>query len=225
MKHHTVCRLCSACCPVTADIEDGKLVRAERKSFLSPEKRLRCPKLKAAPEIVYAPDRVLTPLIRKKGGSGDDFQTASWDAALDLAAEKFLHFKETHGAQSVAWLRGMAADWGAPWDYANRLMNLFGSPNTIGNGSVCHVGRDMAHVYTYGAMTLPQPKTSRCILIWGKNDRNTAPGFSEAILFAKQRGAKLIVIDPVKTYFAKMADIWLQIKPGHDGQLVLNCVN
>jgi anaerobic selenocysteine-containing dehydrogenase len=47
-------------------------------------------------------------------------------------------------------------------------------------------------------MTLPQPKTSRCILIWGKNDRNTAPGFSEAILFSKQRGAKLIVIDPVK---------------------------
>ena len=135
------------------------------------------------------------------------------------------HFKQTHGPESVAWLRGMAADWGAQWDYANRLMNLFGSPNTIGNGSVCHVARDMAHVYTYGAMTLPLPKTSRCIVIWGKNDRNTAPGAAEAILHAKQQGAKLIVIDPVMTSFAKMADIWLQIKPGHDGQLAMAMIN
>jgi anaerobic selenocysteine-containing dehydrogenase len=139
--------------------------------------------------------------------------------------KNFLHFKQTHGPESVAWLRGMAADWGAPWDYANRLMNLFGSPNTIGNGSVCHVARDMAHVYTYGAMTLPQPRTSRCIVIWGKNDRNTAPGAAEAILQARAEGAKLIVIDPVKTRFAEMADIWLQIKPGHDGELAMAMIH
>lgn len=225
MKQHTVCRLCSACCPVIVEIEDGKLVGAERTSALAPEKRLHCPKLQAAPDIVYAPDRVLTPLIRKPGAAGGDFQTASWEAALDLVAEKFLHHKETYGPQTVAWLRGMAADWGAPWDYANRLMNLFGSPNTIGNGSVCHVARDMAHVYTYGAMTLPQPRKSRCIVIWGKNDRNTAPGQAEAILQARAEGAKLIVIDPVKTRFADMADIWLQIKPGHDGHLAMAMIH
>jgi anaerobic selenocysteine-containing dehydrogenase len=200
-------------------------VGAERKSSLPLEKRLYCPKLAAAPEIVYAPDRILTPLIRRKGASGAEFQKASWDEALDLVAEKFLHFKDTHGPQSVAWLRGMAADWGAPWDYANRLMNLFGSPNTIGNGSVCHVARDMAHVYTYGAMTLPLAKTSRCIVIWGKNDRNTAPGAAEAIFQAREQGARLIVIDPVKTQFAKMADIWLQVKPGHDGQLAMAMIH
>jgi len=225
IKRETVCRLCSACCPVTVDIRDEKLVRAERKSFLPLEKRLQCPKLNAAAEIVYSPDRVLRPLIKTKGASGDAFREASWDEALDLVADKFAYFKQTHGAETVCWLRGMAADWGAQWDYANRLMNVFGSPNTIGNGSVCHVARDMAHVYTYGAMTLPQPKNARCIVIWGKNDRNTAPGASEAILHAKQRGAKLIVIDPVKTPFAKMADIWLQIKPGHDGQLAMAMLN
>ena len=67
MKSDTVCRLCSACCPVTVDVEDGKLLGAERKSFLPREQRLHCPKLQAAPEIVYAPDRVLKPLIKKKG--------------------------------------------------------------------------------------------------------------------------------------------------------------
>jgi anaerobic selenocysteine-containing dehydrogenase len=224
MQFDTICRLCSACCPITAEVENGQLLGAQRKSFLPPEKRLVCPKLQAAPEIVYSPRRVLQPLIRKRG-AGEDFQVASWDAALDLVAEKFLACKKTHGPEAVAWLRGMAADWGAPWDYANRLMNLFGSPNTIGNGSVCHVARDMAHVYTYGAMTLPLPKTSKCIVIWGKNDRNTAPGAAEAVLHARQEGAKLIVIDPVRTPFAQIADIWLQIKPGHDGQLAMAMIH
>ena len=215
---HTVCRLCSACCPVVAEVEGERFIRAERKSFLPPEKRLVCPKLRAAPDIVYSPDRVLQPLIRNAAG---EFQGASWEAALDLVAEKMLSYKERNGAATVAWLRGMAADWGAPWDYANRLMNLFGSPNTIGNGSVCHVAREMAHVYTYGSLTLAQPKNSRCIVVWGKNDRHTAPGAFEAILAAREQGAKLIVIDPVQTSLAKMADIWLQIKPGHDGQLAM----
>ena len=225
MQKDTVCRLCSACCPIYVEIEGGKLISAERKSFLPPEKRLKCPKLMAAPEIVYSPERILTPMFKKKGPSGEVWLESSWDETLDLVAEKFKYFKKTYGAESVCWLRGMAADWGAPWDYANRLMNAFGSPNTIGNGSVCHVARDMAHVYTYGAMTLPQPKTSKCIVIWGKNDRNTAPGAAEAIFHARQQGAGLIVIDPVETPFTKMADIWLQIKPGHDGQLAMAMIH
>lgn len=221
MQTHTVCRLCSACCPVTVTLEQGRLVRAERKSLLPPEERLSCPKLSAAAEIVYSPERLLRPLIRNAGG----FREASWDEALGLVAEKFIHFKRTEGARSVAWLRGMAADWGAPWDYANRLMNAFGSPNTIGNGSICHVTRDMAHAYTYGAMTAPHPGNSRCILIWGKNDRNTSPGMGEAILHARRQGARLIVVDPVRTSFAEAADIWLQIKPGQDGPLAMAMLN
>lgn len=217
MQTHTVCRLCSACCPVTVTVEGGRLVRAERKSFRPAEKRLHCPKLAAAAEIVYSPDRLQRPLVRTKGG----FREASWDEALDRVAGEFLRLKATEGPQAVAWLRGMAADWGAQWDYANRLMNAFGSPNTVGNGSVCHVARDMAHCYTYGAMTLPQPKDARCIVIWGKNDRNTAPGACEAIFHAREQGARLIVVDPVKTPFAAMADIWLQVKPGCDGPLAM----
>jgi len=221
-QFHTICRLCSACCPVMVEVEAGRLIRAERKSPLPPEKRLICPKLRAAADIVYAPSRVLQPLIRNGAGK---WQEASWGAALDLAAEKILAYKDRHSAATVAWLRGMAADWGAPWDYANRLMNLFGSPNTIGNGSVCHVAREMAHVYTYGSLTLAQPKNARCIVVWGKNDRHTAPGAYEAILTAREQGAQLLVIDPVKTTLAKMADLWLQIKPGHDGQLAMAMIH
>jgi anaerobic selenocysteine-containing dehydrogenase len=223
MIFDSVCRLCSACCPIEAEVVDNRLIAGRRKSFLSPEKRLPCPKLAAAPDIVYSPQRLTAPMIKRDDGSS--FREASWDEALDRVAAGFIRHREESGAQSVAWLRGMAADWGAPWDYPNRLMNVFGSPNTIGNGSICFVGREFAHSYTYGAMAFAEAKNARCILVWGKNDGDTALGAAESIHYAREHGATLIVIDPVKTALARKADIWLQIKPGHDGLLAMAMIN
>lgn len=223
MKKHTVCRLCSSCCPVEVEIIDNKLVSATRKSFVDQEKRLRCPRLNRAADIVYSPNRLTKPLIREKNTS--TFKEASWDEALDLVVARFNRYKNEFGAESVAWLRGMAADWGAPWDYANRLMNVYGSPNTIGNGSICFVAREMAHTYTYGSMAYPEAAKAKCILVWGKHDRDTTMGVGDAIEHALENGAKLIVVDPIKTLIAERADIWLQIKPGHDGLLAMAMIN
>jgi anaerobic selenocysteine-containing dehydrogenase len=222
MIHDTICRLCSSCCPIQTEVEDGRLVTAWRKSFLEPNKRLVCPKLSHAPDIVYSEKRLRTPLIKEKDGS---FREADWNEALNRVVELMNSHKGTSGAQSVAWLRGMAADWGAPWDYPNRLMHCFGSPNTIGNGSICFVARDFAHSYTYGSMAFPEAKNAKCIVVWGKNDGNTALGAAEGIAHAHENGAKLIVIDPVKTRLAAKADIWLQIKPGHDALLAMAMIH
>lgn len=222
MIHDTICRLCSSCCPIQAEVEDGRLVSAWRKSFLEPDKRLVCPKLNHAPEIVYSDQRLTTPLIREANGR---FREAGWDEALDRVAEMMNSHKVQTGPQSVAWLRGMAADWGAPWDYPNRLMHCFGSPNTIGNGSICFVARDFAHTYTYGSMAFPEAKNAKCIIVWGKHDGNTALGAAEGIAHARANGAKLIVIDPVRTRLAAKADIWLQIKPGHDVLLAMSMIH
>lgn len=222
MQAHTVCRLCSSCCPVEVETDNGRLISARRKTSLPAGNQLVCPKLNAAADIVYSPERLHKPLIRDGAGV---LREASWDTALDLVAERMLSCKDRHGAQAVCWLRGMAADWGAPWDYANRLMHGFGSPNAIGNGSVCHVGREFAHTVTYGAMTIPHLPAARCILVWGKNDRDTNPGAAELIHQARQNGAKLIVVDPIKTALAAQADLWLQIKPAHDGLLAMAMIH
>ena len=54
---------------------------------------------------------------------------------------------------------------------------------------------------------------------------DTNPQAFENIIFAKEQGAKLIVIDPIRTGLASMADIWLQIKPGHDGLLAMSMIH
>ena len=50
----TVCRLCSSCCPIEAEVRDNRLIRAWRKSFLDPDKRLPCARLAAAPKSAGA---------------------------------------------------------------------------------------------------------------------------------------------------------------------------
>lgn len=222
-KKHTICRLCSACCPVEVEVAGGHLLKAERShrksAFFRP-----CPKLAAAAEIIYARERLKQPR-RRRPGKSTIFEEISWDQAYDLAAEKLNQIKKEHGPEQVAWLRGMAADWGVPWDYANRLMHAFGSPNAIGNGSVCHVAREMANYYTCGAMPAADPLNSDCIVIWGKNDLDTAPNVGEKILAARDAGAWLIVVDPVRTELAAQADIHLQIRPGHDLLLAMAMIN
>lgn len=223
-EKYTTCRLCPVACPIVVYLNDGRMVSGERKAASLVEEDYFCPKLRAATEIVYSAQRVKTPLIKEQIEGERVWNNASWSHALDVVAERLDSLRTKCGAESVCWMRGMAADWGAPWDYAIRFMNAFGSPNAIGNGSVCHVAREMAHTFTYGAMTTPDYENSKCIVIWAKNDRDCNPPGYEKILWARQRGAKLIVIDPIKTKLASLADVWLQIRPGCDGLLAMSMI-
>ena len=224
-EKHTMCRLCGAVCPILVHLENGRIVSAERKTDLPPGKAYPCAKLAAAQEIIYSPQRVKTPLIKREFAGNIYWEEISWDQALDTVVTQLNFFKEKYGAESVCWMRGQAPDWGATWDYAQRFMDVFGSPNVIGTGYSCYAPRQMAHVYTYGAMTSPDYRNSKCILVWGKNDQDTNPAAFERILQAKEQGAKLLVVDPIKTELAQMADIWLQIKPGCDGLLAMSMIH
>jgi len=224
-KKYTICHLCARCCPVVVKLENSKIISVERKnSTPSIEEDYFCPKLRAASEIVYSPKRLKAPLIKKKMNGKDIWNGSTWEQTLDIIATKLNLFKQKYGAESVSWLRGQAADWGAPWHYAIRFMNTFGSPNVFGNGSVCYWVREMAHVFTYGAITSSDYKNSKCIIIWGQNNRDTKLPSYDRILYAKKQGAKLIVIDPVRTKLASLSDIWLQIKPGCDGLLAMSMI-
>ncbi len=220
-KRYTRCHLCSGGRPIAVHLEEGKLVATENTPYSSLFFKYFCPKLQAASEIVYSPERLKSPLIKEVRKGKTCFREASWPEALDRIAEKFESVRAAHGAEAVCWVSGHVPDYGAPWDYANRLMSAFGSPNIIGNGSICHAARELAHVCTYGAMTSPDYSHSKCILIWGKNDRNCNRAGYTQILAAQKEGARLIVVDPVKTRLASRADLWLQIKPGGDGLLAM----
>ncbi len=221
-KKITTCHLCSGGRPIVAALEEGKLVSAHTQPGAPGEYKYFCPKLKAAPDILYSPKRLKSPLLRDTHGGSPYWKKISWDSALGKIAERLDAVRARHGAEALCWLTGHVPDYGAPWDYANRFMSLFGSPNIFGNGSICHAAREMAHVFTYGAMTTPDYKHSNCLVVWGKSEADTNPAGYNMILQALKNGAKLIVVDPVKTKLASIADMWLQIKPGGDGILAMS---
>src|SRR4030095_5316257 len=64
-----------------------------------------------------------------------------------------------------------------------------------------------------------------CMLLWGINPTATSPAQAVRINRARNRGAKLIVIDPRKTTLAAKADCWLRVKPGADGELAMAMIH
>jgi anaerobic selenocysteine-containing dehydrogenase len=225
---HTYCAMCVSRCGVVATVSDGVLTK------VTPDPAhpngCICVKGTAAPEIVYAPDRLQYPMVRTrpKGDLDPGWARISWDEALALTASRLLEIKARHGPEAVvfpvATPAGSASVDFMPWAW--RLANAFGSPNVVASTHICQWHRDWGAAYTYGVGTPPPDyEHARCILLWGFNPRATWPAMAMRISQATARGATLIVIDPRETGLAGKADLWLRVRPGADGALALGMIH
>lgn len=222
----TVCGVCDSNCGVRLRIKEARVIKVEGLKEHPGGRGRLCPKGAAALSITYAPDRLKYPLKRIGERGEHKWARISWDEALDMLAERLTRTKQRYGAEAFCLFRGEAPDWGAAWDYALRFMNVFGSPNITGPGHQCHVPRVTAHLHTYGApMPISDYRHAKTIVEWGSNPLNTNMSSARAIKDALRKGAKLIVVDPIKTELASKADLWLQPRPGTDGALALSMLN
>lgn len=222
------CTLCVSRCGSIAVIENGRFVALEPNPA-HPTGKALCAKGRAAPELVYHPDRLLYPMkrTRPKGDPDPGWQRISWDEALDLTAARLRAIASEHGPESVTFSvvspSTSAIDDSLPW--IQRLMNAFGSPNLCASMELCGWGRYQATQYTFGAPVpgayLPDLENAGCILFWGYNPNLARLTHATATAEARKRGARLIVVDPRRTGIAKKADLWLQVRPGTDGALAL----
>src|SRR6476620_1526927 len=172
------CALCISRCGSIAVVEDGRFVSLELNPS-HPTGKALCAKGRAAPELVYHPDRLLYPLkrTRPKGDPDPGWQRISWDEALDLIAGKLRKIAEEHGAESVVFSVASpstsASDDSTVW--IQRLMNAFGSPNLCASMELCGWGRSQATQCTFGfgasvpGTYLPDLEHAGCILFWGYN--------------------------------------------------------
>jgi anaerobic selenocysteine-containing dehydrogenase len=221
-KLHSYCAMCTSRCGVIATVEDGRLTQVNA-DFTHPNGCI-CVKGAAAPEIVYSPDRIPFPMVRcrPKGDPDPGWVRISWEQALNLAAMRLTDIKESSGAEAVVFSRATTAGSAAiDFDgWLQRLANAFGSPNLLTSNHICTWNRRVGSKYTYGStMPLPDFDNTRCMLIWGVNPPATSPAQAIRIMRARNRGARLIVIDPRKTALATKADCWLRVRPGKDGEL------
>ncbi len=224
----TVCQSCHCECGVLVTVTDGKITRVKGDPEHPMNRGFSCMKGKAAPELVYHPDRLKYPLKRVgKRGEGK-WERTSWDEALDAIAAKLTDVKNTYGPESIAAIHGTGPRRSLT---ISLLPYALGSPNRISvDLHICFAATIIAEHFTVGhpitMETGPDYDNAECIMVWGGNPTNSHPPRGQAVAKAKRhRNAKLIVVDPRKTTLATMADLWLQIRPGTDDALALGMLN
>src|SRR5690349_7175428 len=223
------CALCTAHCATTATVVDGNVVRLEA-DHDHPNGGVFCLKGKAAPELVYHPDRLNHPLKRTRPKSHPDagWQRISWEQALDEIAHRLLSIRAQFGPRSIALAKGTGGGTSVSdaERWLGRFLNSFGSPNWVSTTHLCTWHNDTGFTYTFG-VEIPTPDVahSNAFLLWGHNPSSTSLILAHDIVAARKRGMKIVAVDPRRVGIAAQADVLLQVRPGADGALALAMID
>ncbi len=218
---------CPDTCAFLYHVEDSRLVEVTGDPDHPMTRGGLCVKLKNFAEHHYNPDRLLYPMKRVGPKGTAQFERISWDEALQTIKERWSDIIDRHGPQAImphAYLghQGTINGLTAGDSFFNRL------GSTVAEKTYCESGSSTAWIMTVGptgGLDLESLAYSKYIIVWGMNMLNTNLHAWKFVLDAKARGAKIVVIDPVRTRTAKQADWHIRIRPGTDGALALGMMN
>ena len=209
-------------------VQDGRAVRVAGDPDHPFTKGFLCAKVNRYIERTYHEDRLRTPL-RRVGRKGDgQFQSIGWDEALEAIAGRLRAIAESpDGPQAVlpySYAGTMGMVQGESMD--RRFFHLLGASRL--DRTICSmagtVGMRMTVGANVGADSEGVPE-SDLVLLWGTNTLTANPHLWPFVLRAKERGAPIICIDPIRTRTAMQCDEWHPIRPGTDAALALGMMH
>lgn len=215
-------RMCGGACGILVTVKNGKAVKVVGDPDCPTNKGTLCPKGASLLKILYHPDRLTYPQKRVGARGEGKWQRTSWDEALDIAAQRLSDIKEKFGPRSVALATGHPK--GLEITMAQRFATAFGTPNMCSPGAICHMPRVLGANFTHGSPShVDYAHFPRCLIVWGCNVNQTNEGTATKAVVDSvlKQGTKIIVINPQDIDLAKRADIWLRLRPGSDGFLVM----
>lgn len=228
---YRACTLCEASCGLAFEVEGDRVVavRPDEDDVLS--RGYACPKGIASADIHHDPDRLRQPLVRQADGS---FAPASWDAALGMVAEKLTALRAAHGADAIGVYVGnpVVHNHGALM-LRGGLLRAIGSRNCFSAGSQDTSPRFATSWYLYGSsLSVPIPDVDRTqyLLVVGANpvvsngSFLSAPNMRGRLRAIRERGGRIVVVDPRRSETARAADEHLAVRPGSDALLLLAMV-
>lgn len=228
-KIRTICQFCHTNCGLVVErgVDGSISIKGDPDH---PMNRGRCcPKAAANAEIVGAADRLKYPMWKTAQG----FKRVSWEEALTIAADKLGEIRSKFGPLSLARCTGAPVSYQAR-DGFLQFMGEFGSPNLTGIANVCMAPRMTAFkAVTGGIRTEPDYDRTHLVVFWGSNPLGVERfssyaahnGLKEIMPRLKQRGVRIICIDPFRTATVKKADEWVRINPGSDTALGLALIH
>ncbi|MBZ0252935.1 MAG: molybdopterin-dependent oxidoreductase, partial [Candidatus Methylomirabilis sp.] len=223
---HRTCTWCEACCGITVRVEDERIVdiRGDEEDPFS--RGYICPKAYALKELHEDPDRLRHPVKRTSTG----WERVSWKEALDYAAEGLLAVQEKHGRDAAAVYLGNPNVHNVEAIlFAQETVRALGTRNRFSASTLDQMPKQMVQHFLYGSglfFSVPDVDRTAYMLILGANplasngSLMTAPDMRRRLQRIRDRGGKVVLVDPRRTESAKVADRHYFIRPGMDALLV-----
>ncbi len=230
---HRSCNLCEAHCGVSVTVDRAANrvldIRGDEHDALS--RGYVCPKAVGLRTLSEDPDRLRAPVRRV----GDRFEEIGWDEAFDLVVGRLGAIRDEHGANAIATYLGNPN----AHDYASTLaigplLRSIGTKWRFSATSVDQLPKHVSACLMFGSMTaFPIPDVDRTdhLLVLGANplasngSLMTAPDMRGRLRRLRERGGRLVVVDPRRSETARIADRHLAIRPGSDALFLFAMVH
>ncbi len=208
-------------------VENGRATRLRGDPNHPVTQGFLCGKVAQYLEREYSPDRLLYPQKRVGAKGEGRFERISWDEALDTIADRLSNVSREFGPEAIL-----------PYSYGGTLGMLNGGGmdrrffHRLGasrlDRTICATTGSAGLTATNGVRYGTEPeqfRLSKLIIAWGANIHGANVHLWPFIVEARRNGAKLVVIDPIRTRTAALADQHLTINPGSDLALALGLMH
>jgi anaerobic selenocysteine-containing dehydrogenase len=224
--HYRTCPFCEATCGLEIETEGRQVVSVRGDADDVFSRGFICPKAYGIKQLHEDPDRLTTPLVRR----GGELVEATWDEAFEEIDKRLSPILSEHGRNTVAvYLGNPNAHNLSALIHGPALMRVLGSHNIYSASTVDQMPKQVSAGHMFGTMlSVPIPDVDRCdhLLMLGANplvsngSLLTAPNMRGRLRAIRERGGKVVVIDPRRTRTAEEADEHHFIRPGTDALLL-----
>ena len=213
---HTTCYMCACRCGLKVWIKDGKIRYLQGNADHPVNRGVLCAKGSAGIMQHYSPARLRKPLRRVGERGAGEFVEIEWDEALGLATE-WLSAIRARNPDELAFFTGRDQSQALTGWWAAQ----FGTVNYAAHGGFCSVNMAAGGLYSIGGSFWefgePDWEHSRYLMLWGVAEDHDSNPIKLGLGKLKERGAKIVAVNPVRTGYGAIADEWIGIRPGTDG--------
>ena len=215
----TTCYMCACRCGIDVHIKNNRVAYIEGNRDHPINRGVLCAKGSAGIMQINAPSRLRSPLKRVGPRGSGQFEEISWDEALELATARLAPLRRDN-PKKLAFFTGRDQSQ----SFTSLWAQSFGTPNYAAHGGFCSVNMAAAGIYTMGGafweFGQPDWQYTKMFMLFGVAEDHDSNPIKMGLGQLKQRGAKIVGVNPIRSGYNAIADEWVGITPGTDGLFI-----